>query len=274
MAGCVIGAVGVCAVVPWKLTAQEGKNEQEVKNDSERVKEERSLTRTSEGTSRERAARGEGEKLTLDGVLMTRSVTVRSGSEGMVVKVACKPGDSVKKGQELTSFDDSVARVGLMQAKATLEKDRAMVMRSQADKRMADVDVARANLAYDEAQLVLKEHEFAALSVKSPIDGVVSEMKVQEGEFVSKGAELLKVVLLKNPRVEVWVPGQAYPKLKVGQGVEFRTRAFEKVFRGKIAFVSPVADGQSGMIKVEADIDDADGELRPGLGGDVTVWVK
>jgi multidrug efflux pump subunit AcrA (membrane-fusion protein) len=85
---------------------------------------------------------------------------------------------------------------------------------------------------------------------------------------------MLSIVMVKDPRVEVWVPGQAYPRLKIGQEVEFLTRVFDKTFKGKIVFMSPVVDTNSGMILVHADIADPDGELRPGLPGDVTVSVK
>jgi multidrug efflux pump subunit AcrA (membrane-fusion protein) len=274
MAGCVIGAVGVCAIVPWKLTAQEVKNDQEVKKEAGSAKDERPATRQAHDKAfSDWLAKGEGEKLTLPGVVMTRLVVVRASADGTVEKVAAMLGDSVKKGQVLASFNNAVAGVGLMQAKAALEKDQVAVMRGQVEKRSAEAEVARANVEYDKAQLILKEHELEALSVKSPIDGVVSEMKVHEGEFVSKGAELMSVVMVKNPRVEVWVPVQDFSKMK-GQEVEFRTKAVEKVFRGKIVFVSPVVDGQSGTVRVEAEVDDSEGVLRPGLAGEVTVLGK
>jgi len=270
VAGLVIGVVGMGAIVPWKLAAQETK---------------RIGTRSEPPTTKSgyvgidpATPIVQGEKAVLPGNVLTQQVVIRASRDGTIEKVMAKPGDAVKKGQELARFESFVAQSEVQQAQAALEKDEATLSPMQnappGTVSKSGKDSARASLAYDRAQLQLKMHELSALSVRAPIDGIISDVSANDGEFLSKGASVMTVVSMTRPRVGFWIAESVYPKLKVGQPVEFRTRAFEGSFKGKIAFISPVADMQSGTMKVEADVEDPDGSLRPGLAGEVMLSVK
>ena len=63
--------------------------------------------------------------------------------------------------------------------------------------------------------------------------------------------------------------------LKPGQPVEFAVEAFPgKVFHGKIAFVSPAVDQTTRTFVVEAIVDNANRELKPGFFAKGTVQTR
>jgi multidrug efflux pump subunit AcrA (membrane-fusion protein) len=56
-------------------------------------------------------------------------------------------------------------------------------------------------------------------------------------------------------------------QLKLGQEVEIEVdagKAGEK-FRGKVTYVAPVVDPGSGLLKVKAVFENADGRVKPGV---------
>lgn len=102
--------------------------------------------------------------------------------------------------------------------------------------------------------------------VTSPIDGIIIQRKVGPGQFLSTSAtdpafvlgDLSKVWLVASVRESD--VAQVFP----GQKLEFRVVAYpDRVFRGEIALIGSSIDPSSRRIPVRANIDNAEGLLRP-----------
>jgi Cu(I)/Ag(I) efflux system membrane fusion protein len=104
------------------------------------------------------------------------------------------------------------------------------------------------------------------VNVRSPFAGTVLERKVEEGNYVNTGTPLLSLADLSR----VWVQIDAYesdlPFLRVDQEVlvEVESRPDEPV-AGKITFIDPVVDRKQRTSRVRIEVDNPDGELRPGM---------
>lgn len=102
--------------------------------------------------------------------------------------------------------------------------------------------------------------------VTSPIGGIVIQRKVGPGQFLSTSAsdpafvlgDLSKVWLVASVRESD--VAQVFP----GQKLEFRVVAYpDRTFTGEIALIGSSIDPASRRIPVRANIDNADGLLRP-----------
>ncbi|MDH7796690.1 MULTISPECIES: efflux RND transporter periplasmic adaptor subunit [unclassified Beijerinckia] len=102
--------------------------------------------------------------------------------------------------------------------------------------------------------------------VTSPIDGIIIQRKVGPGQFLSTSAtdpafilgDLSKVWLVASVRESD--VAQVFP----GQKLEFRVVAYpDRVFHGEIALIGSSIDPSSRRIPVRANIDNAEGLLRP-----------
>lgn len=102
--------------------------------------------------------------------------------------------------------------------------------------------------------------------VTSPIGGIVIQRKVGPGQFLSTSAsdpafvlgDLSKVWLVASVRRSD--VAQVFP----GQKLEFRVVAYpDRTFTGEIALIGSSIDPASRRIPVRANIDNADGLLRP-----------
>ena len=91
------------------------------------------------------------------------------------------------------------------------------------------VDIIRLKAAVEQALRLVEE----AL-VRSPIDGVVTQINSRQGEMAS-GIGIAKVVDMKQLRVFATVDELHLPRLKVGSPVEVTFRGSPTVYKGKIA---------------------------------------
>ncbi len=136
---------------------------------------------------------------------------------------------------------------------------------SQARQNYAAVMTARANVANAESQLALARRSLSYANVYSPIDGFVSERTADLGEYVSPTTKIATVVRINPLRVRIDIPEQAIPTVAVGQSVSVTTSAWpDRNFSGRIARISPNVTPTSRTLTVEAEIENANGTLKPG----------
>jgi len=101
------------------------------------------------------------------------------------------------------------------------------------------------------------------LKLVCPIEGVVAQLMVHQGETVDAGSmKVMRVVQVDPLWVEVPVPIQQARQLK--QGDEAQVTFTDKQARpGKVALVFPVGDAASGTINVRVEIPNPQ-KLQPG----------
>lgn len=94
--------------------------------------------------------------------------------------------------------------------------------------------------------------------------GIVVDRKVNEGDYVSKGAVLFDVTNLSR----VWGIFEAYesdlPWISLNQLVNFTTQSIPgKAFSGKITFIDPVIDPIKRVAGVRIELNNSDRKLKP-----------
>lgn len=102
--------------------------------------------------------------------------------------------------------------------------------------------------------------------VYANVSGVVSEIMVEEGDYVSTGSPLVKVANLNS----VWAIFDAYENqlslLKKGQNLEVRTKSYpNETFSAKISFVDPLLNSSTRTLEVRTNLDNRKGLLKPGM---------
>ncbi|MCA9574104.1 MAG: efflux RND transporter periplasmic adaptor subunit [Myxococcales bacterium] len=102
--------------------------------------------------------------------------------------------------------------------------------------------------------------------IRSPFAGTVITRDATEGMTVGAGAPLYHVADLSR----VWVQLDAYerdlPALAVGQEVSLQVAALPQArIVGSIAFIDPVVDARRRVARVRVEVENPDGQLRPGM---------
>ena len=174
-----------------------------------------------------------------------------------VKEVFIKNGDFVKKGQVLMTFDDDETnklnrniekeRINLQKIQRDLKTTRELQKLGGASKN--DVknleDNARiSQLSIDEYTEVLNK---TATEVRSPVDGVVSNLKAQENYLVDTDSSLLEIIDSNDLRIIVEIPEYNSQSVKLGQSVKVRQDISDddKVYDGEITKISRLSTTSS-----------------------------
>jgi membrane fusion protein, heavy metal efflux system len=237
-----------------------------------------------------------GEEVTQGKIAVNgdRETQVFSPYSGRVTQVIAAVGASVRAGEALAALEASEfvqAQTELKSAAAQVKLARLNESRKHAlydvkggslqDWQQAQADLSTAETAVDAvrnrlgifgksaADISTLENApalSARASLNSPIAGVVVDRQVGRGQYVQAGggtalftvADLSSVWLLANVRESD--AGLVMP----GQRVEVRVLAYPKrVFTARVTFVSALVDPATHRLPVRAEIDNADGVLKP-----------
>ena len=207
-------------------------------------------------------------------------------------------GTTVNAGQLLATLDSSVLRTSLAIAKkrATLRgrilaaeaeykiRGRRLVklrqLRPQGHATQAEMDRAELDLATAEASLLMarEEQELAELEVarieaeierrmiRSPIDGVVSEVHREIGEVTQISDPRLVTLVQLNPlKVKFSISVAQATGLAIGSKIPIEIAEAGTTTNAQIDAIAPVLDATSGTVKVTCVFDNSRSEFRSGM---------
>jgi cobalt-zinc-cadmium efflux system membrane fusion protein len=218
----------------------------------------------------------------------TRTVKVLPAVAGRITDLRVRLGERVAKDQELLVIDSGdlaqaysdrdKARAQLTLTKEALdrlmmlEKTRAVAVK---DREQAQSDYAQAQSELERSLNRLRAIGVPAetgeptrvLSVKSPIEGSIIDMQVAAGAYVNDPtAPMMTVANLDTIWVTANVPEKDISFVFDGQPVDVTFPAYpDKVFKGKVLFVSDVIDPDTRRNKVRVAFDNPDKMMKANM---------
>src|SRR6185295_10477071 len=172
-------------------------------------------------------------------------VNVTSDVSGRVTEIHFTAGSSVKSGTLLVQLFDAPEQGDLANFKAQatvaqLSLDRAKQLAARQFGPQATVDTAQA--AYDQAQAGIAKTQ-ALISqklVRAPFDGELGVRKVEVGQFLTAGTQIVTLTDLSMLYLNFTVTEKDSAALKVGQTVRIKVDAYPgRTFEGKITAIEP-----------------------------------
>lgn len=234
----------------------------------------------------------------------TAEIVVAPKVGGRLDRITVDLGDPVRRGQVVAELDDDELAQAQAQTKADLavaqarkvaadnalaiaerNLDRVAGLRGRgiateeeldatsAAKLQAGAEVAVASSEITRAKAALRGAEVRKGYTQVSVDWsdgaetrVVAARHVDDGTMVAANTPLLSVVGLDPLVVVVHVTEQDYGRLHAGQAVSLVTDAYPgEEFTGHVARIAPVFAPQSRQARVELDVPNPDGRLRPGM---------
>jgi len=152
---------------------------------------------------------------------------------------------------------------GSAQARGTAER-----LTDNALQRLHYWDIAPAQLQ----RLQIQEKPLDTLPLLSPVNGVVLEKPAQEGMRFMPGELLFRIADLST----VWLLAEVFEQdiggVRLGQVVQVHINAYpDRLFSGKVGFIYPTLATETRTVKVRVELTNAEGLLKPGLYGSVTL---
>lgn len=207
--------------------------------------------------------------------LSPRDFTTLAAEIGAKVeKLSVREGDRFKKGDPLVSFDCSIQRAQLAEARAALSAasktalvnkrllDLQTIGKLEADLGEAELDKARAKVAASEAVT-------AKCVVPAPFSGRVVEQKVRSQQYVQPGQPLLDVLDDSVLELDFVVPSKWLVWLKPGHAFQVAIDEIGQSYPVKVTRVGARIDPISQSVKVSGAIGGHFPELAAGMSGKV-----
>ena len=198
-----------------------------------------------------------------------------------VKEVFIKNGDFVEKGQILMTFDDDETnklnrsiekeRINLQKIQRDLNTTRELYKLGGASKdevRNLEDSARITQLNIDEYVEVLSK---TATEVRSPVDGVVSNLKAQENYLVDTDSSLLEIIDADDLRIIVEIPEYNTQTIKLGQSIRVRQDISDddKVYDGEITKISRLSTTSSmtgeNVLEAEVKTNETIPNLVPGF---------
>ena len=198
-----------------------------------------------------------------------------------VKEVFIKNGDFVEKGQILMTFDDDETnklnrsiekeRINLQKIQRDLNTTRELYKLGGASKdevRNLEDSARITQLNIDEYVEVLSK---TATEVRSPVDGVVSNLKAQENYLVDTDSSLLEIIDADDLRIIVEIPEYNSQTVKIGQSIRVRQDISDddKVYDGEITKISRLSTTSSmtgeNVLEAEVKTNETIPNLVPGF---------
>ncbi|MCE9604987.1 MAG: efflux RND transporter periplasmic adaptor subunit [Planctomycetia bacterium] len=226
-----------------------------------------------------------------------RKIDLAPAETGVVAEIVVKEGDVVKAGAIMASLDRDVLTIArdiahvattadgrqkASLAEFRLKEARLKKMRELQAKGHATPDeVQKAEAEFESAEgqrrIVEEQHQLDLLELKkteamierrlirSPIDGVVTKIHREQGEFVTPVAPTVVTVVQIHPLRAVFnLPRAAGASLQVGKPVRLKMADTELEIAGKVEFVAPVFDAESETIRVKVLIEKSRDQVSAG----------
>jgi len=240
-----------------------------------------------------------------------KSVNISAHIPGRIIIIGVEEGQRVKTGDFLLKLEST-------QYEANADRDRARIQSSKADLIRAEAILRKDELYYERYKKLFEEdlisseqleaakaqydvskaqHEAILFQIKqgeaslqstldnlqktvynSPIDGIITSLRVEEGEVAlvgtmnNPGTVLMTIADLSVMEVEVEVDETDVVGLKIGQLSEVRVDAFpNKTIKGKVteigssALLKLTSSEESKDFKVVITLENPPENLKPGL---------
>lgn len=200
-----------------------------------------------------------------------RVVTVSAETAASIDRIPPSEGDMVQKGDLLVQLSADLIRPQFETAQAKYKRDQIEYKRmeslvtseaaAQQDLDNAISDMAASKAAFEEARARLDRTR-----IFSPVHGVLNDVPVEEGEYVSPGTAVAEIVEIDTVKVVVDIPEKDIGFFSVGQEAEVlaSVKGHEKSVVGKITYISQLANRQTRSTPMEITLDNRKGRLRSG----------
>ena len=199
-------------------------------------------------------------------------VSVGSPVDGVLQEVLADRGDTVRKGQRVAQLQAGVeaAAVGLAQARVLygrrkVERNEALFQKQLISTQ--DKDEMETELSVHEEELKRDRENLKLRVIVSPLNGVVVERKLNEGDLVRADKSIvMKLAQLDPLYVEVVVPAEQFGSVRVGMTGQVGLTPFVKgTHTARVTVVDRVIDAASGTFGVRLQLDNRDSRFPAGI---------
>ena len=220
--------------------------------------------------------------------------------DGVIEEIFVKEGDSVKKNVQLIKLDDSLQALetkrkkqiyedyseletysknlsilntlygqteALYQDTGSVSFEELKKLEMQVHNMAGKILMIKARKVQEKIDYEISQEVLSRYILKSPIDGIITEITPELGEWAKIGEMVVTVTCTTTCFVEFNIDESYARNISKGQDVLVNVREGEHTAQktGKVVFVSTVADRASALVRVKVEFGNEDGAVIPGV---------
>jgi RND family efflux transporter MFP subunit len=202
-----------------------------------------------------------------------RSATLQPQVDGRLTGITVRSGDHVTAGQAIMSIDPLHQQASVESQRATERQKKALfdynTTQLDRQKKLFEAGIISRDI-FDQAQQAygnskadyesavssrkMQEEQLAYYTVSAPYDGVIGDIPVHVGDYVSPTTILTTVDENKDLEAYVYIPTERASQIRMGLEVDLLDTSGKMLEKSKIDFISPQVDNtlQGILVKVPA----------------------
>ena len=193
---------------------------------------------------------------TRDGRVRADVVTIAPDVPGLVTDVLVRDNQTVKRGDVLFHIDPDRFELALAQADAAVASRKAQmdeaareavryeqlssisVSREVQEQRQATADTTAAAYRQALADRAVAQLNLKRSAVVSPVDGTVTNVQLEPGDYVTTGKGVMALVDSATLRIEGYFEETKLPKIHQGDRAEVRLMGESRVLTGRVESIA------------------------------------
>jgi RND family efflux transporter, MFP subunit len=229
-----------------------------------------------------------------------KTVNVGTQVSGIILHIYVDFNDHVKHGQLLAKLDETPLRTQLDQSQSAVDQaqsqlhfqeatynrlkvlyDKKLIAQNDYDQALYNYENSKASLANAKSGLDRAKVNLEYATITSPIDGVVLNRAIEEGQTVAASFSTPTLFTIVNDltqmEVQTSVDEADIGKVKNGQRVQFTVDAYSDLkFEGTVSQVrlQPVTTNNVVTYVVILNAPNPDKKLMPGMTASATIYVE
>jgi len=205
-------------------------------------------------------------------VMSEATVSLSARIPATVNKVLAVTGKKVSRGETMVILDDreiqeqlTASESQFKQADAEFQRTRKLLeVKATTEQAMV---AAETGLNAARAQLDRVKVMLSYTVVTSPMDGIVTERRIEAGDMAAPGQPLMSIYDPSRMRLECPVPVRLVDKLPAGKEVDVMLDRPSKIFKAKVSEIVSEVDAATRTQKVKASLTETSGDVLPGTFG-------
>lgn len=214
--------------------------------------------------------------------------------DGRIAAYNFKEGDKIVQGENICSLNPKDAMTKVAYAKSKYKSDESAYFSAKEKykvyedlykmKALSASKLSETKFEIESSELRAKaaksELDLAELTLKktnliAPSDGILAEIIVKPGEYVTQQDVVCKFISEQGTNFEVDVPEKDVKKMKIGQKVKIISDAYiDKEFEGQIIEIAPIVKERTRTSNIKISVVNDDKLLRSGMFARGTIFIK
>lgn len=223
-------------------------------------------------TAAEAQAEQWNDRIKASGTLVaSQGVDLSTEVSGIVKSIQFESGQEVLAGDLLIELNNESEVATLEQAQAKYNSDRSQYQRllklkGQSFVPQTDLDTQKALVDISKAQVSVSQVALSKKSINAPFAGKLGIRLIDIGEYVTPGTPLVTLQSVDKLLLDFTLPESNFNDLKVGQNIRFKVDSYaDQFFTAQVKAWSPVLDEDTRSIEVQAEVNNTDRRLAPGM---------